>query len=47
MWNGAESGWLFTLTTIMLWFILVYRHKKNIQRLLAGQELDFKKKTKK
>jgi glycerol-3-phosphate acyltransferase PlsY len=47
MWNGAESGWLFTLTTMMLWFILVYRHKKNIQRLLAGQELDFKKKSKK
>ena len=46
MWNGATSGWLYTLTTLLLWFILVYRHKKNIQRLLTGQELNFKKKAK-
>jgi acyl phosphate:glycerol-3-phosphate acyltransferase len=46
MWNQAQSGWLFTLTVFVLWLILVYRHKENIQRLLAGKELDFKKKTK-
>lgn len=45
MWNGVESGWLFTLTTFILWLFLVYRHKENIQRLLAGKELDFKKKS--
>lgn len=44
MWNGAQSGWLFTLTNFLIWLLLVYRHKENIQRLLAGQELDFKKK---
>jgi glycerol-3-phosphate acyltransferase PlsY len=47
MWNRVESGWLFTLTTFILWIFLVYRHKENIQRLLAGKELDFKKKSKK
>jgi acyl phosphate:glycerol-3-phosphate acyltransferase len=46
MWNYAESGWLYTLTAFVLWGILVYRHKENIQRLLAGKELDFKKKNK-
>ncbi len=46
MWNQAESGWLYTLTAFVLWIILVYRHKENIQRLLAGKELDFKKKGK-
>jgi acyl phosphate:glycerol-3-phosphate acyltransferase len=47
MWNRVESGWMFTLTTFILWLFLVYRHKENIQRLLAGKELDFKKKSKK
>jgi glycerol-3-phosphate acyltransferase PlsY len=46
MWNRVESGWMFTLTTFILWLFLVYRHKENIQRLLAGKELDFKKKSK-
>jgi acyl phosphate:glycerol-3-phosphate acyltransferase len=46
MWNRAESGWLYTATAFVLWLILVYRHKKNIQRLLAGKELNFKKKEK-
>ena len=45
MWNRVESGWMFTLTTFILWLFLVYRHKENIQRLLAGKELDFKKKS--
>ncbi len=46
MWNGVQSGWLFTLTNLLIWFLLVFRHKENIQRLLAGRELDFKKKIK-
>jgi glycerol-3-phosphate acyltransferase PlsY len=45
MWNRVESGWLFTLTTFIIWLFIVYRHKENIQRLLAGRELDFKKKS--
>jgi glycerol-3-phosphate acyltransferase PlsY len=45
MWNRVESGWLFTLTTFIIWLFIVYRHKENIQRLLAGKELDFKKKS--
>ncbi|MFZ9197571.1 MAG: glycerol-3-phosphate 1-O-acyltransferase PlsY [Bacilli bacterium] len=45
MWNGVQSGWLFSLTNFLIWLLLVYRHKENIQRLLAGKELDFKKKT--
>ena len=45
MWNRVESGWLFTLTTFFLWLFMIYRHKENIQRLLAGSELDFKKKS--
>jgi glycerol-3-phosphate acyltransferase PlsY len=45
MWNRVESGWLFTLTTFILWVFMIYRHKENIQRLLAGRELDFKKKS--
>ncbi|MFZ9782296.1 MAG: glycerol-3-phosphate 1-O-acyltransferase PlsY [Bacilli bacterium] len=44
MWNHAQSGWLYTLTSFLIFVILVYRHKENIQRLLAGKELDFKKK---
>ena len=44
MWNHAESGWLYTLTSFLIFLILVYRHKENIQRLLAGKELDFKNK---
>jgi acyl phosphate:glycerol-3-phosphate acyltransferase len=44
MWNNAESGWLYSLFIFILWVILVYRHKENIQRLIAGKELDFKKK---
>ncbi len=46
MWNGVQSGWLFTVTNLLIWFLLVYRHKENIQRLLAGKELDFKNKIK-
>jgi glycerol-3-phosphate acyltransferase PlsY len=45
MWNRVESGWLFTLTTFIIWLFIVYRHKENIQRLLAGRELDFKMKS--
>jgi glycerol-3-phosphate acyltransferase PlsY len=47
MWNRVESGWMFTLTTFIIWLFIVYRHKENIQRLLAGRELDFKKKAEK
>jgi glycerol-3-phosphate acyltransferase PlsY len=45
MWNRVDSGWLYTLTTFIIWLFIVYRHKENIQRLLAGKELDFKKKS--
>jgi len=45
MWNRVESGWMFSLTTFILWLFMVYRHKENIQRLLAGKELGFKKKS--
>jgi glycerol-3-phosphate acyltransferase PlsY len=45
MWNYAESGWLYSLTALILWLIMVYRHRENIRRLIAGTELDFKKKS--
>jgi glycerol-3-phosphate acyltransferase PlsY len=45
MWNRVDSGWLYTLTIFIIWLFIVYRHKENIQRLLAGKELDFKKKS--
>jgi glycerol-3-phosphate acyltransferase PlsY len=46
MWNYAQSGWFYSLAIFVLWLIIVYRHKENIQRLIRGEELDFKKKKK-
>lgn len=46
MWNNAESGILYSLSIFVLWLIILYRHKENIQRLIRGEELDFKKKKK-
>jgi glycerol-3-phosphate acyltransferase PlsY len=46
MWNYAQSGWFYSLAIFVLWLIILYRHKENIQRLIRGEELDFKKKKK-
>jgi glycerol-3-phosphate acyltransferase PlsY len=46
-WNGLQPGWFYSLSIFLLWVILVYRHKENIQRLIRGEELDFKSKHKK
>jgi acyl phosphate:glycerol-3-phosphate acyltransferase len=46
MWNHAQSGWFYSLAIFVLWLIILYRHKENIQRLIRGEELDFKKKKK-
>jgi glycerol-3-phosphate acyltransferase PlsY len=46
MWNDAQSGPLYSFAIFVLWLIIVYRHKENIQRLIRGEELDFKKKKK-
>lgn len=44
-WNGMnEAGYFYPLSLLVIYAILLWRHKENIQRLLAGKELDFKAK---
>jgi acyl phosphate:glycerol-3-phosphate acyltransferase len=43
-WNGMEAGWFYPVSLSVIYAILLWRHKENIQRLLSGKELDFKAK---
>ena len=46
-WNGMnEAGWVYPASLFVIYLILLWRHKENIQRLLSGKELDFKSKKK-
>lgn len=38
MWPYLSGGWGYTLTLLIIYALLVYRHKENIKRLLAGKE---------
>lgn len=46
-WNGMASGWFYPVSLSVIYAILLWRHKENIQRLLQGKELDFKAKKQK
>lgn len=46
-WNGMQDAtWMYPTSLFIIYLILLWRHKENIQRLLSGKELDFKTKKK-